>query len=170
MAAGGALIAIEGARKLFRSRSGESLEAIAEVSLAIASQEFICVVGPSGCGKSTLLRLIAGLETLSSGAIRIGGDEVAGPRRDIGLVFQTPVLLPWRTVLKNVLVPAEVLKLERRSALRRAHGLLELVGLHGFGRALSERAVRRHAPARGDRPLADARSENPADGRALRCA
>src|SRR5215207_2134909 len=89
MAAGGALIAIEGARKLFRSRSGESLEAIAEVSLAIASQEFICVVGPSGCGKSTLLRLIAGLETLSSGAIRIGGDEVAGPRRDIGLVFQT---------------------------------------------------------------------------------
>jgi NitT/TauT family transport system ATP-binding protein len=133
MAAGGALIAIEGARKLFRSRSGESLEAIAEVSLAIASQEFICVVGPSGCGKSTLLRLIAGLETLSSGAIRIGGDEVAGPRRDIGLVFQTPVLLPWRTVLKNVLVPAEVLKLERRSALRRAHGLLELVGLQGFG-------------------------------------
>jgi NitT/TauT family transport system ATP-binding protein len=132
-AAGGALIAIESARKLFRSRSGESLEAIAEVSLAVASQEFICVVGPSGCGKSTLLRLIAGLEGLSGGAIRIGDREVAGPRRDIGLVFQTPVLLPWRTVLKNVLVPAEVLRLERRSALRRAHELLELVGLRGFG-------------------------------------
>jgi NitT/TauT family transport system ATP-binding protein len=131
-APGGPLIAIEGARKLFRSRSGESLEAIAEVSLAIPRQEFICVVGPSGCGKSTLLRLIAGLEALSAGAIRIAGDEVDGPRRDIGLVFQTPVLLPWRTVLKNVLVPAEVLRLDRRSAAKRAHELIDLVGLRGF--------------------------------------
>jgi NitT/TauT family transport system ATP-binding protein len=132
-APGGALIAIEGARKLFRSRSGESLEAIAEVSLAIPKQQFICVVGPSGCGKSTLLRLIAGLEALSSGAIRIGGDEVTGPRRDIGLVFQTPVLLPWRNVIKNVLVPAEVLRLDRRRARARAEELLDLVGLGGFG-------------------------------------
>jgi NitT/TauT family transport system ATP-binding protein len=126
------LIAIEDARKLFLSRSGQELEAIAQVSLAIPDQQFLCVVGPSGCGKSTLLRLIAGLETLSSGRLRIGGVEVRGARRDIGLVFQTPVLLPWRTVLKNVLVPAEVLKLEKRAAVRRAHELIDLVGLAGF--------------------------------------
>jgi NitT/TauT family transport system ATP-binding protein len=131
-ATSGPLITIDGARKLFRSRSGEELEAIAEISLDIPDQQFLCVVGPSGCGKSTLLRLIAGLEKLSSGRIRIGGTDVHGARRDIGLVFQTPVLLPWRTVLKNVLVPAEVLKLEKRAAERRAMELLDLVGLRGF--------------------------------------
>ena len=127
------LIAIEDVRKLFRSRSGQETEAIAEVSLDIQDKQFVCVIGPSGCGKSTLLRLIAGLEKLSGGRLRIGGADVSGARRDIGLVFQTPVLLPWRTVLKNVLVPAEVLKLEKRAAERRAHELLDLVGLQGFG-------------------------------------
>jgi NitT/TauT family transport system ATP-binding protein len=126
------LIAIEQVRKVFRSRSGQEMEAIAEISLSIPDQQFLCVVGPSGCGKSTLLRLIAGLETLSSGTLRIGGTEVRGARRDIGLVFQTPVLLPWRTVLKNVLVPAEVLRIEKRAAARRAHELIDLVGLQGF--------------------------------------
>ena len=126
------LISIEKARKLFRSRSGQETEAIAEISLAIPEQQFLGVIGPSGCGKSTLLRLIAGLEKLSSGRLRIGSADVHGARRDIGLVFQTPVLLPWRTVLKNVLVPAEVLKLDKRVAKRRAHELLDLVGLHGF--------------------------------------
>ena len=126
------LIVIERARKLFRSRSGDETEAIAEISLAIPQQEFLCVIGPSGCGKSTLLRLIAGLEKLTSGRLSIGGADVRGARRDIGLVFQTPVLLPWRTVLKNVLVPAEVLKLNKRVAVNRAHELLNLVGLQGF--------------------------------------
>jgi NitT/TauT family transport system ATP-binding protein len=127
------LIVIERLKKVFRSRSGESTEAIAEISLQVPEKQFLCVVGPSGCGKSTLLRLIAGLESLSGGSLRIRGDEVRGPRRDIGLVFQTPVLLPWRNILKNVLVPAEVLKLDRRSARRRAEELLDLVGLTGFG-------------------------------------
>jgi NitT/TauT family transport system ATP-binding protein len=126
------LIAIEQVRKIFRSRSGQEMEAIAEISLSIPNQQFLCVVGPSGCGKSTLLRLIAGLEKLSSGKLRISGTEVRGARRDIGLVFQTPVLLPWRTVLKNVLVPAEVLRIEKRAAARRAHELIDLVGLQGF--------------------------------------
>jgi NitT/TauT family transport system ATP-binding protein len=125
-------ITVERVRKVFRSRSGEEVEAIAEVSLSIADQEFLCVVGPSGCGKSTLLRLIAGLDSASSGRLQIGRTDVVGARRDIGLVFQTPVLLPWRTVLRNILVPAEVLKLDRRQAERRAHELVELVGLRGF--------------------------------------
>ena len=127
------LIVIDRVKKLFRSRSGESTEALAEISLSVPDKQFLCVVGPSGCGKSTLLRLIAGLESLSGGSLRIRGEEVRGPRRDIGLVFQTPVLLPWRNILDNVLVPAEVLRLERRSARKRAEELLDLVGLTGFG-------------------------------------
>jgi NitT/TauT family transport system ATP-binding protein len=126
------LIDIRGVRKQFRSRSGTFLEALTDTSLAVQSKQFVCIVGPSGCGKSTLLRMIAGLETISGGAITIDGVPITGPRRDIGLVFQSPVLLPWRTILKNILVPAEVLKLDSAASLRRGHDLLHLVGLDGF--------------------------------------
>jgi NitT/TauT family transport system ATP-binding protein len=128
-----ALIDVCDVRKQFRSRSGISLEALTGTSLGVAANQFICIVGPSGCGKSTLLRMIAGLETASAGTIRIDGVPVKGPRRDIGLVFQSPVLLPWRTILKNVMVPAEVMKLDAVAARQRAHELLNLVGLDGFG-------------------------------------
>jgi NitT/TauT family transport system ATP-binding protein len=120
-------------RKQFRSRSGTFLQALSDTSLAIQPKQFVCIVGPSGCGKSTLLRMIAGLETASSGKILIDGIPVSSPRRDIGLVFQSPVMLPWRTILKNVLVPAEVMKSDPAASLRRAHDLLKLVGLEGFG-------------------------------------
>jgi NitT/TauT family transport system ATP-binding protein len=125
-------VEIGGVRKSFRARSGEEIVALADFSLAIPPRQLVAILGPSGCGKSTLLRLIAGLVPPTSGAIRIGGAPVAGPRRDIGMVFQTPVLLPWRTILKNVLVPAEVMGFERREAERRGRELLELVGLAGF--------------------------------------
>lgn len=126
------LIEVRGVRKQFRSRSGAFLEALTDTSLAVQPKQFVCIVGPSGCGKSTLLRMIAGLETISSGTILIDDAPVRGPRRDIGLVFQSPVMLPWRTILKNVLVPAEVMKLSRVSSRERAHQLLKLVGLDGF--------------------------------------
>jgi NitT/TauT family transport system ATP-binding protein len=128
-----ALIEICGVTKQFRSRSGVTLDALAATSLAIDRKQFICVVGPSGCGKSTLLRMIAGLESATSGAIKIDGVPVRGPRRDIGLVFQSPVMLPWRSILKNVLVPAEVLGMDRAGSRARAEQLLTLVGLDGFG-------------------------------------
>ncbi|MGH7397857.1 MAG: ABC transporter ATP-binding protein [Candidatus Rokuibacteriota bacterium] len=130
--AGRPLIEVRGASKTFGTRSGESIQALAEVSLGIAPGEFVCIVGASGCGKSTLLRLVAGLVAPTMGGVTIGGSAVTGPRRDIGMVFQDPVLLPWRTVLKNVLVPAEVIGMERREAARRAAALLDLVGLGGF--------------------------------------
>ena len=126
------LIDVRDVRKQFRSRSGTFLEALSDTSLTVQAKQFLCIVGPSGCGKSTLLRMIAGLETVSGGTIAIDGVPIQGPRRDIGLVFQSPVLLPWRTVLKNVLVPAEVLNLDSTSSQRRAHDLLKLVGLDGF--------------------------------------
>lgn len=127
------LIEVCDVRKQFRSRSGIHLEALSDTSLAVQSKQFVCVVGPSGCGKSTLLRMIAGLETASAGVISIDGVPVKGPRRDIGLVFQSPVMLPWRTVLKNVLVPAEVMGVGKAAARQRANEMLKLVGLDGFG-------------------------------------
>ncbi len=128
-----ALIDVCDVRKQFRSRSGTLLQALSDTSLAVQPKQFVCIVGPSGCGKSTLLRMIAGLETASSGQILIDGVPVSSPRRDIGLVFQSPVMLPWRTILKNVLVPAEVMKRDPAASLKRAHDLLKLVGLEGFG-------------------------------------
>src|SRR6516162_3615597 len=99
------------------------------VSFTISPGQFVSFVGPSGCGKSTLLKLIGGLIEPTSGRITVGGLDVKGPRRDIGMMFQTPVLFPWRTVLENVLLPIEIFGLDRRSAIERARDILRLVGL-----------------------------------------
>src|SRR5262249_62153740 len=100
-----------------------------DVSFAISPGQFVSFVGPSGCGKSTLLKLIGRLIEPATGRITVGGIDVKGPRRDIGMMFQTPVLFPWRTVLENVLLPIEVFGLDRRKAIERARDILRLVGL-----------------------------------------
>lgn len=109
--------------------------AIEEVSCTIADGEFVALLGPSGCGKTTLLRIVGGLESKTSGAIQIRGREVTGPQRDFGFVFQSLNLLPWRSVLDNVLFPMEILGKRDAAAVARAHELLEMVGLNGFGRS-----------------------------------
>jgi NitT/TauT family transport system ATP-binding protein len=106
--------------------------ALGPLDLAIETGSFVSVVGPSGCGKSTLLRLIAGLEKPTSGRLRRYGDELDGPSRKVGIVFQDHVLFPWASVLENVMLPAEVLSLPRAAALERANWLLELTGLKDF--------------------------------------
>jgi NitT/TauT family transport system ATP-binding protein len=126
------LIEVSGASKTFRARSGEAVRALTEITLSVASREFVSIVGPSGCGKSTLLRLVAGLVPPTTGGVAIGGRAVTGPRRDIGMIFQDAVLLPWRNIVQNVLVPAQVIGMERGLAARRAAALLELVGLRDF--------------------------------------
>jgi NitT/TauT family transport system ATP-binding protein len=131
--AGDPLIEVRDVTKTFRTRAGEDIVALAPVRLSVRAQEFVCIVGPSGCGKSTLLRIIAGLIAPSAGLAAIAGSAVSGPRRDIGMVFQDPVLLPWRSVRRNVLMPAEVVGIERRRAEDRARHLLGLVRLDGFG-------------------------------------
>ena len=110
----------------------QAVEAVRDVSLTVADGEFLAIVGPSGCGKSSLLKVALGLETASAGSTRILGHEVRGPRREVGAVFQSPVLLPWRTVLENVLLPADVLKLDRAVLRPVALELLTLAGLRGF--------------------------------------
>jgi len=110
--------------------------ALQGVTLTIGRNEFVAIVGPSGCGKSTLLRLIAGLLPPSEGQVTIDGVRVQGPRRDIGIVFQTPTLLPWANVLANVLFPLKVLRKLDRDSTGRAWELLRLVGLGDFAKKM----------------------------------
>ena len=112
------------------------MQALLEVSLAIERNEFVSIVGPSGCGKSTLLRLIAGLIGASSGRVAIDGVAVDGPRRDIGVVFQAPTLLPWANVLENVLFPLKILHRLAPESPDKARDLLRLVGLSDFERKM----------------------------------
>ena len=128
----GALIRVAGLEKSYRSRDRSLTRALGPVSLDITRGEFITIVGPSGCGKSTLLKLIAGLIDRSAGSIAIGGREIVGPQEEIGVVFQSPVLLPWRTALENVMLPAAVQRLDPVKSKARGLELLALVGLREF--------------------------------------
>ena len=112
------------------SHSFGGVHALDGIDLEVGEHEFVAVIGRSGCGKSTLLRLVAGLLTPSAGKISVAGEQVVRPRRDVSVMFQRPALLPWRTVLANVLLPVEVFGLgDHRD---RARELLELTGLAGF--------------------------------------
>jgi NitT/TauT family transport system ATP-binding protein len=126
------LISITALDKTYVTRGRALVPALAGISLDIQAGEFVTIVGQSGCGKTTLLKILAGLVPQSAGFVTLRGQRVNGPSRDIGIVFQDPVLLPWRTVFRNVLLPAEVLGLDARTSAARASELLELVGLGGF--------------------------------------
>jgi NitT/TauT family transport system ATP-binding protein len=106
--------------------------ALDEIDFNVAEGEFVAIVGPSGCGKSTLLKILAGLLPATRGEVKLRSVSITGPRRDIGVVFQSPVLFPWRTVLENVLLPVDVQRLGRENNRSRALDLLALVGLQGF--------------------------------------
>src|SRR5262252_1222948 len=124
-------ITVSAVDKRYASRHG-TVRALEAVTFSVSEGEFVAVVGPSGCGKSTLLKILAGLLPASGGDARLRGTTIAGPRRDIGVVFQSPVLFPWRTVLDNVLLPIDVQGLGREGHRRDALDLLSLVGLQGF--------------------------------------
>jgi len=126
-------IAVQELSKLYPTRDG-SVHALQQISFSVSEGEFVAVVGPSGCGKSTLLKILAGILPPSKGEARLRGTPITGPRRDIGVVFQSPVLLPWRSILDNVLLPIDVQRLGRDGHLNVAMDLLSLVGLVGFER------------------------------------
>jgi NitT/TauT family transport system ATP-binding protein len=117
--------------KVYPSIDG-AVRALYNVSFASERGEFISVLGPSGCGKSTLLMIAAGLLPRSSGSVRVNGQEVNRPLTDVGIVFQAPVLLDWRTALENVLIQAEARRLDLVKYRQRARELLASVGLEGF--------------------------------------
>jgi NitT/TauT family transport system ATP-binding protein len=124
-------VSLRAVHKSYSTRQGELL-AIEHVDAQFADGSFVAILGPSGCGKSTLLKMLAGLESVSTGEIDVLGQPVSGPRPDVGVVFQSPVLLPWRTVLDNVLLPSIVQRRPLAQAKETAQELLRLVGLEDF--------------------------------------
>jgi NitT/TauT family transport system ATP-binding protein len=130
-----AIIELAGVSKTYRSRDGE-VASLRPIDFSISEGEFIAVVGPSGCGKSTLLKMIAGLLPPSAGEIRIEGAKVLKPNRNVGIVFQNALLLPWRTVLGNVMLPIDMKRLPKRDYRERARQLLRMTGLAGFERKM----------------------------------
>jgi NitT/TauT family transport system ATP-binding protein len=124
-------IELTGVSKTYRSREGD-VPSLRPLDFRIDEGEFFVVVGPSGCGKSTLLKMISGLLPPSTGEIKVEGVPVTKPHGNVGIVFQSAMLLPWRTVLGNVMLPIDMKRLPRDKYLPRARELLKTVGLAGF--------------------------------------
>jgi NitT/TauT family transport system ATP-binding protein len=125
-------ISLRNVRKVYRSQGKEFL-AVSDVTMDVQEGELVSLVGPSGCGKTTVLKILAGLHNADGGSIRIGNSTTPfDPGRDIGMVFQQALLLKWRTILDNVLLPAEIVGLPMKAARARARDLLAMVGLKGF--------------------------------------
>jgi len=123
---------VAGVTKHYRTAKSGTVHALDEVSISFKPGEFVSIVGPSGCGKSTLMMLISGLIPASSGTIRVGGKTVNGPVHEAGIVFQRDVLLEWRSVISNVMLPVEIKGLDPKLHLQKAKDLLRSVGLNGF--------------------------------------
>ena len=125
------MIAVRHLTKRYGTADGDVV-ALEDIELAVPEGAFVAIVGPTGCGKSTLLRILAGLMPATSGEAAVDGGRIDGPRRDVGVVFQTPVLFPWRTVLDNAMLPVDVQRLGRERMRAHAMDLLRMVGLEGF--------------------------------------
>jgi NitT/TauT family transport system ATP-binding protein len=131
------ILKLDGISKTYRSRGGHAVEALRPVHHDIAAGKFVSLVGPSGCGKTTMLNIVAGLLVPSAGRVIFEGQPMTGPSRDMGVMFQKPVLLPWRTVENNVLLPGEVFGIKEEMA-QQARETIEMVGLSEFAQALPQ--------------------------------
>ncbi|MBV9461981.1 MAG: ABC transporter ATP-binding protein, partial [Bradyrhizobium sp.] len=132
MSAGSPFISLRNVRKVYRS-GGEEFLALSDVTMDVQEGELVSLVGPSGCGKTTVLKILAGLHGADGGSVQVGNAKTPfDPARDIGMVFQQALLLKWRTILDNVLLPAEIIGLPMKAARARARDLLNLVGLSGY--------------------------------------
>ena len=133
---GGSLVTmalvLDSISKSFSLADGSTVDALSGISLAVADSEFVSVLGPSGCGKTTLLRIIAGLETPTSGTITLDGERIAGPSPRMAMIFQEYSLYPWRTVIDNIEFGLEIRGMTREERKKRAIEYLDLVGLRDF--------------------------------------
>jgi NitT/TauT family transport system ATP-binding protein len=125
-------VAVDEVGKIYNAGTRQQLEAVAPTSFAVSEGEFVSLLGPSGCGKSTLLMMVAGLELATRGDIAVAGQAMTGPRADIGVMFQDPTLLPWKSALDNVLFPFRAMNRPVEPHVGRAMALLDEVGLAGF--------------------------------------
>lgn len=126
------LIEVRNLSKHYMTRDGNLVTALSDLSFGIDGGEFVSVVGPSGCGKSTLLKILAGILPKSSGEVSLQGTSIERPRQDIGVVFQSPILLPWRTVMHNIMVPVDIQRLDKDKFEEKAYEYINLTGLRGF--------------------------------------
>jgi NitT/TauT family transport system ATP-binding protein len=126
------IISARALSKTYATAGGGDIAALANIDFEVFDGEFVSVVGQSGCGKSTLLKVLAGLLPYTSGSVVLNGKAVRGPSRETAMVFQSPVLLPWRTILQNVLLPIEFRGLPVADYRQRAVDLLEMTGLQDF--------------------------------------
>jgi NitT/TauT family transport system ATP-binding protein len=131
----GAELHVHSVGKVFESARG-SVQALRDINFVVDGGSFAALVGPSGCGKSTMLRIVSGIYPATTGSVLVGGDPVIGPREDVGLIFQSPNLLPWRNIERNVSLPLELgkraTKDKKREARSRADAFLSMVGLLEF--------------------------------------
>ena len=125
-------IEVSGLHKVYRPKRSEPTHALSDIDFTVRRGEFVSIVGPSGCGKTTLLKILAGLSPRTEGQVSIAGRDVTKPIPEVGMVFQAATLLPWRSIIDNVMVPAEIQKLDKAKHRERAQELLDLVGLTGF--------------------------------------
>jgi NitT/TauT family transport system ATP-binding protein len=125
------LVTVEGVSKAFGTRKSGTI-ALNDVTLRVRKGEFVSLVGPSGCGKSTMLKIIAGLLNATRGKVALEDEPIVKPRRDIGLMFQTATLFPWRTVVRNIMLPFDIAKDKAPGREEKVSEVLELVGLTGF--------------------------------------
>jgi NitT/TauT family transport system ATP-binding protein len=126
------LIRMRNVKKIFRRGAHDHL-AVSDVTMDIHDGDFVSLVGPSGCGKTTILKILAGLYPIDEGSVLFRGDfDSETDQHQVGMVFQQPLLLKWRTVLENVMLPAEILRLPTGPSRQRAIARLEMVGLGGY--------------------------------------
>ena len=160
------MIRLDHVEKTYRTRRGDLVRAVEDITLEVGENEFVTLVGASGCGKSTLLKMVAGLTPATRGTIHIRGAAVREPFPDVGFVFQQPVLLPWRRCSTTSSSPSRS-GAAAAAVPQPAGDLLDLVGLGGFETAPPTRAFGRHAAAGGHLPGAAA-DPSLLDGRAIR--
>jgi NitT/TauT family transport system ATP-binding protein len=127
-------LSINDVSKTFVSDDAETIDALSHISLSVNNEEFICILGPSGCGKTTLLRIVAGLESASSGSVSVDGIPVTRPSPKMAMIFQEYSLYPWRTVEENVMLGLELRGVNKPNRVTAAEKFLDLVGLKGFER------------------------------------
>ena len=126
------ILEVQSLSKIYGSKSSNHLLALDDINIELIDGEFVSVLGPSGCGKTTLMKILAGIESHSKGRVLLNGASASESKNVMGVVFQSPVLLPWLTVLENSLLPVRVLGLDRDKYFEIAIRLIELVGLTGF--------------------------------------
>jgi NitT/TauT family transport system ATP-binding protein len=126
-----AKIIIDRATKIYQTKTGQT-PALDSFSANIQESEFVCLVGPSGCGKTTLLWALSGLHPLTSGSVRLDNTPIIGPQREIGMIFQEANMLPWRSIIKNILFPFQIKHLDPSPYRERIDHLLDVTGLRGF--------------------------------------